>query len=149
MKGSQGFGDDTTLNGIRLHCSKYNRLSSNPQTHTIESGSRPWGSWSMDAWCPDGYLTAFQLKVEQVEGEGDDTAANNLKFRCSIGHIIEGHGGPWGGYGSWSHLCSDGGICGLQTKIERPQKAGDDTALNDVRFYCCSKFSHTPYLILK
>ncbi|XP_064425655.1 vitelline membrane outer layer protein 1 homolog [Latimeria chalumnae] len=135
VEGSQGDGDDTALNGIRLHCST---LNSNLQSYPIESGSGPWGSWTSDVWCPDGYLTAFQLKVEPHIGRGDDTAANDLKFRCSTGHIIEGHGGPWGGYGPWSQSCSDGGICGLETRIEGSQGRGDDTALNDVRFYCCN-----------
>ncbi|XP_064425389.1 vitelline membrane outer layer protein 1 homolog [Latimeria chalumnae] len=136
VQGSQGFrGDDTALNGIRLYCST---LNSNLQTHMIESGSGPWGSWTADVWCPDGYLTAFQLKVEPYAWYRDNTAANNLKFRCSTGQIVEGDGGSWGEFGSWSQSCSGVGICGLKTRIQEPQGSGDDTALNDVRFYCCN-----------
>ena len=47
--------------------------------------------------------------------------------------------GHWGTYGDWSEGCvANTAVCGIQTKIEPPQAHGvDDTALNDVKLYCC------------
>lgn len=96
-----------------------------------------WGAWSEPVWCPDrGFLTAFALRVEAAETPGDNTAANNVRFRCSDGSELEGPGLSWGEFGEWSDACSKG-VCGLQTKIEAPRGLGDDTALNDLRLFCC------------
>ncbi|XP_043940102.1 vitelline membrane outer layer protein 1 homolog [Protopterus annectens] len=131
IEGRQGRGDDTAMNGIRLYCSGGNGY--------VESKNGPWGDWTSAVWCPgSGVLTAFALQVESRQGDGDDTAANNIKFMCSSGPVIEGIGQEWGSYGAWSGSC-DYGISGLQTKVEDPQGRGDDTALNDVQFSCLSK----------
>ncbi|XP_070250029.1 vitelline membrane outer layer protein 1 homolog [Myotis yumanensis] len=122
-------GDDTAMNGIRLHCSR---------GHKVESESGRWGAWSEPLWCPHGsFLVAFSLRVEAPTTIGDNTGANNLRFRCSDGKELEGPGLAWGDFGSWSEPCPKG-ICGLQTKIQRPRGLPDDTAVNDVRFFCCS-----------
>ncbi|XP_041650210.1 vitelline membrane outer layer protein 1 homolog [Cheilinus undulatus] len=131
----QGDGDDTALNGIRLYCAAENHEGF---THTVESHAGFWGDWTMPQYCPRGVLTAFQLQVEAPIGRGDDTAANNIRFRCSTHTILHGMGMPWGDYGSWSNTCYGGGICGIRTKVEGRQGEGDDTALNDVEFYCCA-----------
>ncbi|XP_053319897.1 vitelline membrane outer layer protein 1-like [Spea bombifrons] len=130
---SQGGGDDTAVNGIRLLCSP--RSSSHPES-TITSGEGKWGSWTSPLRCRTGYLVVFSLKVERPQGPGDDTAVNNIKFRCSDNGVIEQTGLPWGSYGPWSRTCQKG-ICGMVTKVEAPQGGGDDTALNDVQFICC------------
>uniref|UniRef100_F7CRS6 Vitelline membrane outer layer 1 homolog n=1 Tax=Ornithorhynchus anatinus TaxID=9258 RepID=F7CRS6_ORNAN len=125
--------DETSLNGIRLFCT--NRTSS---AFTIESNIGEFGYWARISWCPTGFLSSFQLKVESPQGILDDTAVNNIRFRCSTGVVLENPGGPYGEYASWSDACPRGGICGLQTKQE-PYRGllWDDTALNDVRFFCC------------
>ncbi|XP_004433250.1 PREDICTED: vitelline membrane outer layer protein 1 homolog [Ceratotherium simum simum] len=128
------FGDNTALNGIRLHCKRGN---SKGNTHVVESESGRWGAWSKPLWCPGGgFLVAFSLRVEAPQDLGDDTAANNVRFRCSKGAVLAGRGLAWGDYGAWSNACPKG-VCGLQTKIEPPRNILDDTALNDVRFFCC------------
>jgi hypothetical protein len=75
----------------------------------------------------------------------DDTAANYVKFkcRCRCGRTYElvkppGHG-LWGTWGAWSNQCPNRtAVCGIQTKVEKARgKFRDDTALNDVRFFCC------------
>lgn len=135
---SVGHGDDTALNGIRLHCVDRSKESSGSHDYTsIESDVGNWGEWTDIKWCSSGYLTSFQLKVEPSQGDGDDTAANNIKFTCSGGYYLEGDGTDWGNWGHWSPTCTGRGICGIKTRIEPSQGRGDDTSLNDVRMFCC------------
>ncbi|XP_067280457.1 vitelline membrane outer layer protein 1 homolog [Pseudorasbora parva] len=126
-------GDDTALNGIRLYCADWSRGF----VSSIESDTGYWGDWTDVKWCFNGYLKAFQLRVESRKGKGDDTAANNIRFWCSDGSWLEGDGTSWGDWGDWSQTCWGKGICGLSTRIEEKQGKGDDTALNDVHMYCC------------
>ncbi|XP_077077470.1 vitelline membrane outer layer protein 1-like [Siphateles boraxobius] len=133
-----GRQDDTALNGIQLHCVYTSKESSESYYYnSIESNAGRWGEWTDIKWCYSGYLTAFQLKVESSQGRGDDTAANNIKFTCSNGDVLWGDGTNWGDWGDWSSKCHGKGICGLNTRIEKPQGDGDDTALNDVIMFCC------------
>ncbi|CAM4663479.1 unnamed protein product [Leuciscus chuanchicus] len=133
-----GAGDDTALNGIRLHCVDRSKGASSINDYTsIESDVGKWGVWTDIKWCNSGYLTAFQLRVESRQGAGDDTAANNIKFTCTGVNYLEGDSTAWGDWGNWSPTCMGKGICGIQTRIEAPQGIGDDTALNDVRMFCC------------
>ncbi|KAK2872225.1 hypothetical protein Q8A67_022122 [Cirrhinus molitorella] len=131
--------DDTALNGIRLHCANLSQGLS--QTHegdaTVQSGVGHWGEWTKIKWCPSGYLSAFQLRVQSSQGIKDDTAANNIRFKCSQEFLVQGKGTAWGEWGDWSPMCRGKGICGITTRIEGPQGRGDDTALNDVRMLCC------------
>ncbi|KAF4099049.1 vitelline membrane outer layer protein 1-like [Onychostoma macrolepis] len=131
-------GDDTALNGIRLHCSVPSSTTSSSYSATVQSSVGRWGVLTSKQFCPSGFLTGFQLRVESYQGRGDDTAANNINFRCSDGRVLEGHGEEWGTWGDWSKTCEGKGICGLQTLVEAPQGTGDDTALNNVRMYCCA-----------
>ncbi|KAK6326247.1 hypothetical protein J4Q44_G00018920 [Coregonus suidteri] len=117
--------DDTALNGIRLICAKDKDRSF---LYTIESHTGL------------GVLTSFQLRVEHHQGLfGNDTAANNIRFRCSSNPTLTGAGLDYGEYSLWSQDCGDGGICGIETKMEEYQYGLDDSSLNDVRFHCCAK----------
>ncbi|XP_075433778.1 vitelline membrane outer layer protein 1-like isoform X2 [Ascaphus truei] len=128
----QWFGDDTTLNGIQLHC-----VSSNcNEEYNIQSTEGAWGSWTCSQHCLNGNLFAFRLKVSPPQGDGDDTAANSIMFMCSDKTILEANKLSWGKYGRWSQYC-ELGICGISTRVEEYQGKGDDTALNDVKFTCC------------
>ncbi|XP_073681059.1 vitelline membrane outer layer protein 1-like [Garra rufa] len=133
------FWDDTALNGIRLHCvSLFKDLDSYEEDSSIQSNTGSWGEWTETKWCPSGFLTAFQLRVQSSQGIGDDTAANNIRFNCSKKSFLEGDGTHKGEWGDWSPLCQGRGMCGIRTRIEESQGFGDDTALNDVRMFCCN-----------
>ncbi|XP_053321063.1 vitelline membrane outer layer protein 1 homolog [Spea bombifrons] len=129
----QGDGDDTAVNGIRLHCVPRSGINLEVR---ITSSEGQWGRWTSTYWCDNSYLVSFSLKVEEKLGSGDDTAVTNIMFRCMENLIIQGDGLPWGFHGSWSQSCEKG-ICGILTKVEEPQGSGDDTALNDIQFFCC------------
>ncbi|KAF4098992.1 hypothetical protein G5714_021022 [Onychostoma macrolepis] len=136
-----GHRDDTALNGIQLHCVKKNSKGLPHSYHnyaSVRSDVGSWGRWTDIKWCPSGFLTAFQLRVERPQGVGDDTAANNIRFKCSRGSFLLGDGTHWGDWGDWSQTCKRKGICGIKTRVEGPRGIGDDTALNDVRMFCCA-----------
>uniref|UniRef100_A0A8C2J8W6 Vitelline membrane outer layer 1 homolog a n=1 Tax=Cyprinus carpio TaxID=7962 RepID=A0A8C2J8W6_CYPCA len=135
-----GWDDNKGLTGIRLHCiSLSNVLKGSFEDYTsVQSEVGSWGWWTDIKWCPCGFLTAFQLRVESSQLFGDDTAANNIMFRCTQEYLY-GDGTLWGKWGDWSQMCRGTGICGIKTRIEEPQGSGDDTALNDVRIFNCSR----------
>ncbi|NWT82060.1 VMO1 protein, partial [Lanius ludovicianus] len=122
------FGDDTALNGVRLLCT---------DGTVIESSVGCWGNWTEAQLCSSNKLVSFSLRVERWQYLRDNTAVNNVRFACSNGTQLEGRGLLGGHYGPWSSNCTSGAICGLQTKVEEPQGKWDDTALNDMRVFCC------------
>ena len=73
----------------------------------------------------------------------DDTAANDLELKCSNSDGYESelsadNGRKWGTWGKWSPSCPNkSGVCSLKIKFESWAGPGDDTALNDVKMYCC------------
>ncbi|XP_053162238.1 vitelline membrane outer layer protein 1-like [Hemicordylus capensis] len=128
-QGPQAWQDDTGLNGIRLYCT---------DGTIIESQVGKWGTWTEIDRCPKGkLLQQFSLQVDRPRGIIDDTAANNIRFRCQFGVVLFGRGHDWGKFGGWSKSCAPGFICGIITKMDIDRGIGDDTALNDVKFYCC------------
>ncbi|KAH0625149.1 hypothetical protein JD844_033301 [Phrynosoma platyrhinos] len=98
-----------------------------------------WGGWSEIQMCPPPHhLLSFSLRVETPQGFRDDTAVNNIRFLCSDRTVLEGNSHEWGHFGPWSRRChGDTFVCGIQTKVETPQELEDDTALNDLRLFCC------------
>ncbi|KAK2872221.1 hypothetical protein Q8A67_022118 [Cirrhinus molitorella] len=130
--------DNTALNGIRLHCVSLSKDSNSyEEDSSVKSEIGSWGEWTETKWCPSGFLTAFQLRVQTPQGIGDDTAANNIRFNCSQGYFLQGDGTDRGEWGAWSPPCQGRGMCGIRTRIEEPQGIKDDSALNDVRIFCC------------
>jgi hypothetical protein len=99
-----------------------------------------WGNWGGRFVCQSGnYITSCQLRVEPPQVFGDDTSANDLNCKCSNGEeTLIGDGTGWGYWNAWSSPCHNG-IMAIQTRVEKSQASGDDTALNDVEFTCFGK----------
>uniref|UniRef100_A0A674GEU0 Vitelline membrane outer layer 1 homolog n=1 Tax=Taeniopygia guttata TaxID=59729 RepID=A0A674GEU0_TAEGU len=113
LQGFWLFGDDTALNGICLHSHRVLRGV------VIVLSSGRWGNWTEAQLCSSNKLVSFSL------------------ITCSNGTNLEGWGFSGGHFGPWSSNCTSGAICGLQTKVEKHQRKWDDTALNDIRVFCC------------
>ena len=100
----------------------------------------PWGAYATDAMCPPGEkLSGFIMKSEPNQGrKGDDTAANALKMYCSNRMLFNLHENPYGRWGNLIMCPTNAYICGLRAQVETPLgRKEDDTALNNVMFYCC------------
>ncbi|XP_013811126.2 vitelline membrane outer layer protein 1 homolog [Apteryx mantelli] len=130
--------DDTALNGVRLHCFPWGARDGSDSV--VESQSGRWGRWSEPRWCPhQGHVVGFALRVQAPRHRflSDEVAATNARFACSDGQVLEGPGPDWGEWGGWSPPCP-GAVCGVQTRQEPPRGLKrDDTALNDLRLFCC------------
>ncbi|XP_063411357.1 vitelline membrane outer layer protein 1 homolog [Mytilus trossulus] len=142
---SQGGGDDSALNAIRLHCANPDWTDANNSV-TIMGQEGPFGYWRDVAMCLYGeVMVSYSLQFEKLFN-GDNSAANYVRFKCreigspSSGTTL-GTSGLWGDFGAWSEYCAVGSaICGLKVRIQLPQGLIiDDTALNDVQFFCCKK----------
>ena len=105
----------------------------------MKTYDRSTGNFQNLQYCPGGgYMNAFQLKVSPNDNETDNSAVNNIRFRCSVNNFeISGIGNGRGYWGDYSDTC-EAGICGVETRVQ-PQGSllVDNTALNDVRFTCC------------
>ena len=121
-----------SLSAKAVIIANHNKLSNNSFLYR-------WGSWKTVQYCSYGALAlnCFRLRVS-LKGsiQARITAGNNIDFECEGGQILGGIGQDGGSWGSWSAYCPVG-ICGIQTKVQPAQGSGDDTALNDVKFYCC------------
>ncbi|CAL8129053.1 unnamed protein product [Orchesella dallaii] len=127
-------GDDTALNAIRLFCGDPNQ----PDTAVISSTVGLFGSWGRVFSCFPGYLSGFQMRVEEPQATGDDTAANNIRGFCrNTPTYLEGDGLGFGSWGPQLNCTRNHAICGIQTQVEPSRGSDDDTALNNVLMECC------------
>ena len=104
----------------------------------VQSAIGGWGEWTGRMSCTKGdvFLKGVEYRAEP-QISGDDTAGNSVNMVCTDENVLEGNGGKWG---SWTNMAScpfNTAICGIKTKVELPQGGEDDTALNDVEFFCC------------
>lgn len=122
------------LNSIKLICN-------DAALTAIQSGDGYYGIWDTEIFCSNGKrLNGFKFKAQTNQGSGDDTAANGIHMFCEDGTslvpLLEGNKGTWGQV----KYCRNGQfICGIQCQIEPDQGTGDDTGLNNVKFFCCSQ----------
>lgn len=128
----EGTNDDTGLNGLILLCSDKKELN---------SSNGEWGPWA-DSFsiCPNNrYVTGFQVKVQDRQGNGDDTATNAVRLMCSDGSVIKSNEGIYGSFAPEIFSCDCGyQVCGFRTQVESYQGGYDDTAMNNIEMYCCN-----------
>ena len=124
----QGDGDDTALNGIKLQCAAVGLARDDSIVHSTVG---EWGDWGQYFRCPIGsVLTGYQLRSESEQGQGDDTAANNLLGFCSSSvtsvetDAVVGDGLSWGDWTERRDCPSGYGICGIRTQVESNQGSG-------------------------
>lgn len=126
------------MNAIEMYCSRDTSLP-------IKSKEGPWGSQvTGPVFCQqsDGPVTGFKIRIEQYQGNGDDTAAGNVRLICRNGKELALE--PRSQWGVWSQLfsCPTGQSAnGFVTRVEDPFD-GDDTALNGMRLHC--ELNETP-----
>ena len=135
VEGHQSEDDDTAVNNIKLVCGDYSVFE-------FEGDSRSsWGSYGQNSYCPNNsFIKGFALKVEKDQPLGhDDTAVNDMKVFCGNNYEEVGstNGQRFGSFGSNAYCPGYSSICGFSLKSEEPQGMADDTAVNDVAFYCC------------
>jgi hypothetical protein len=137
---SQGAGDDTALNGVKLQCAD---LRTGAATGVITSKTGGWGSWGSGA-SVNPLLTGnpFTTARMRMEGPiaGDNTAANAIQMTALSGNTATPGGQRgWGDWQLFTTRCPIGtAICGINTRVEGSQGLGDDTALNGITFACCT-----------
>jgi len=135
---SQGGGDDTAANGLRLDC--YTRAGT--YTGSVTSSQQKWGSWRGTALCPtfSNPIAGQQIKVEAPQGSGDDTALNTVAVYCKGFHWIQPPTPTsWGSWWEAAYCPVGSAVCGLRTQVEPNQgSGGDDTALNATSMLCCT-----------
>ncbi|ODM88801.1 Vitelline membrane outer layer protein 1 [Orchesella cincta] len=124
---NQFLEDDTGLNTIRLFCGDPYR----EDTKVITSIPGQFGDWGSVYTCFPGVLNGFQLRSESNRGEnGDDTAANNIRFFCSSlsnpNDFIEGDGNSWGDWTQAQRCGNNKGICAIQTQMDPYQADGKE-----------------------
>jgi len=129
---NQGALDDTALNGIRLSCRRAGYIS---------SATQKWGRWTETNMCygSKNPIIGFDIKIER--SSHDHTAANQVDVYCKNGKMLGGLSNT--SWGTWSPVlkCPSGmAVMGIQTRVERDQGRGDDTALNGVKLLCAKYY---------
>ena len=131
-------GDNTAINAVKLLCRSPGANADDSTQITSTEGE--WGEYSSFVECDnmnDNPMIGFTMRLESIQGPGDDTAANELHFFCKDNQRITADASTT--FGDWTadYFCPVGKvIAGIQTRVEAPQGEGDDSALNGVRFVC-------------
>jgi len=76
-RGFLGLGDNTALNGLRIHCQSWPDSTSTLWV-TVWGGN--WGSWKSEITRSDKFVKLAKVCFQDSQGRGDDTAWNGLKF---------------------------------------------------------------------
>ena len=131
-------GDNTALNSVRLICQS--KLGGN--WYKIMSHPGGFGEWRSASLCTspeDDRLVSARLRVALPQGSGDDTAANDIQFKCSkSGQLAADGGGDAGSWNDWHACPAKTAICGLSIRYEDFLGESDDTAMNGIKLWCCT-----------
>jgi pimeloyl-ACP methyl ester carboxylesterase len=100
-----------------------------------------WGSWQTTRYCPAGSrAVGYRMRVEQGQGDGDDTALNAVELRCmdDAGELYtaSSHDGLFGSWYDFSFCPKGSVIVGGAIRFESNRGSGDDTGANNVRVRC-------------
>lgn len=108
-----------------------------------------WGGWGNNVYCGGGndqFMYRATFKIEEPQGTGDDTSANDFKSLCWNGNtgsnteLVANNGGEWGTWRASASCPVGSAICAISSKFEPSQGGGlnDDTAMNGAYFKCCT-----------
>ncbi len=131
-------GDNTGLNGVILKC--YNKSNGRYQGYVNSRYSR-WGSWYRTVttlpYTVSNPIVGGNIKLKNPGG--DDMGATNLMLTSKNGNsLFHPVPLPYGNFQGFRSCPAKTAVCGIRTRIERPQGPGrDDTALNGVQLACC------------
>lgn len=94
---SQGGGDDTAANGLKIFCTDPMKPNERSGWKTVWNGY--WGDWQRQRFQVRGVVCEAAARVESRQGGGDDTALNGLKFKmCDFpGAAVAAIKGRWRG----------------------------------------------------
>mgnify|MGYP000923162258 CR=1 FL=1 len=90
-----GDSDDTALNSINLRCA----AKGSTNYTRIYSKYAPWGTFSSYKYCSgtNNPVVGFDMRIESYQGNGDDTAANDIDLYCkNRGYISTSNKTTWG-----------------------------------------------------
>ncbi|MEY4508500.1 MAG: hypothetical protein RLZZ450_622 [Pseudomonadota bacterium] len=148
---SQGGGDDTALNAIRLYCKAPGDARTTLQ---IEPHPGEYGDYSNVATCATRngspqLMIGGSIKLEGKQGgdhwykpfdnSHDDTAANSVRMQCESGVAVADREGKWGEWYPQQTCPTNTAVCGISVRVEPRQGKKDDTGLNGVKLYCCER----------
>ena len=98
-----GGDDQTAADGLRLKYCDLNNWSNSQKEVEVWGGTPNWGTWKGMKMCPaNQFIAGAQVRYEDHQGGGDDTALNGLKIYCAPkntntgGSWVEVFGGIWG-----------------------------------------------------
>ncbi|WP_162144024.1 hypothetical protein [Sorangium cellulosum] len=132
--------DDTAVDWLRMFCGNFDRTvrTTIEPPHAERYGL--WGSWRGQKSCSIGPMHGMTIWIEVPQGDGDDTAADDLSATCVSGESIQAPGGiRWPSARPSTDTCPGGtAICGFLIRVEPPQGRGDDTGMNGIRLACCA-----------
>jgi len=128
--------DDSSLNGVQLSC--FNRQDVFQNTASSTVGEQ--GDWKSEQFCGQqgAFINGARFRSKAPSVSLDETAGNNVDFKCTNGQTLSGDGLYWGDWSTWVTCPSGTAVCGIKTKVDPyGGTLKDDTGLNEILLDCC------------